>query len=155
MEKVKFEELSLSTEMQRAITEIGYEEASPIQAEAIPALLAGRDVIGQAQTGTGKTAAFSIPAIEGVDTNSRHTPTGSHSRFFTASSTRFGRCVCGSSSTHWVSTSQGSTLSVARSMRTKRWDWAPRTALITPSLGNAILVGFAATSLTPYILAQL
>ncbi|MGY2132621.1 DEAD/DEAH box helicase [Hymenobacter sp. HD11105] len=73
MEKVKFEELSLSTEMQRAITEIGYEEASPIQAEAIPALLAGRDVIGQAQTGTGKTAAFSIPAIEGVDTNSRHT----------------------------------------------------------------------------------
>nr|WP_234997488.1 DEAD/DEAH box helicase [Hymenobacter roseosalivarius] len=59
--------------MQRAITEIGYEEASPIQAEAIPALLAGRDVIGQAQTGTGKTAAFSIPAIEGVDTNSRNT----------------------------------------------------------------------------------
>ncbi|MBC6608964.1 DEAD/DEAH box helicase [Hymenobacter sp. BT188] len=73
MEKVKFEELSLSTEMQRAITEIGYEEASPIQSEAIPALLAGRDVIGQAQTGTGKTAAFSIPAIEGVDTNSRNT----------------------------------------------------------------------------------
>ncbi len=66
MEKVKFEELSLSTEMQRAITEIGYEEASPIQAEAIPALLAGRDVIGQAQTGTGKTAAFSIPAILAV-----------------------------------------------------------------------------------------
>jgi ATP-dependent RNA helicase DeaD len=70
-EKITFESLSLSTEVQRAITEMGYEEASPIQAGAIPALLAGRDVIGQAQTGTGKTAAFSIPAIEGVDTSSR------------------------------------------------------------------------------------
>ncbi|WP_242582297.1 DEAD/DEAH box helicase [Hymenobacter telluris] len=57
--------------MQRAITEVGYEEASPIQSAAIPVLLEGRDVIGQAQTGTGKTAAFSIPAIENIDTNSR------------------------------------------------------------------------------------
>ncbi|UYZ63865.1 DEAD/DEAH box helicase [Hymenobacter weizhouensis] len=71
MEKVKFEELPLSEEMQRAITEVGYEEASPIQTAAIPVLLEGKDVIGQAQTGTGKTAAFSIPAIEKVDTNSR------------------------------------------------------------------------------------
>ncbi|WP_022824770.1 DEAD/DEAH box helicase [Hymenobacter norwichensis] len=70
-EKVRFEALSLSEEMQRAITEVGYEEASPIQAAAIPVLLEGRDVIGQAQTGTGKTAAFSIPAIENIDTNSR------------------------------------------------------------------------------------
>ncbi|NVO33041.1 DEAD/DEAH box helicase [Hymenobacter lapidiphilus] len=69
--KTKFSELTLSEEMQRAITEVGYEEASPIQAGAIPALLGGRDVIGQAQTGTGKTAAFSIPAIELVDTDSR------------------------------------------------------------------------------------
>ena len=70
-EKMKFSELALSEEMQRAISEVGYEEASPIQAGAIPALLAGRDVIGQAQTGTGKTAAFSIPAIERIDTDSR------------------------------------------------------------------------------------
>ncbi|MBT2559389.1 DEAD/DEAH box helicase [Hymenobacter sp. ISL-91] len=70
-QKTKFSELTLSEEMQRAITEVGYEEASPIQAGAIPALLGGRDVIGQAQTGTGKTAAFSIPAIELVDTDSR------------------------------------------------------------------------------------
>ena len=68
---VRFDELNLSQEVQRAITEMGYEEASAIQAAAIPALLAGRDVIGQAQTGTGKTAAFSIPAIEGVDGDSR------------------------------------------------------------------------------------
>ena len=67
----RFDELNLSEEVQRAITEMGYEEASAIQAAAIPVLLAGKDVIGQAQTGTGKTAAFSIPAIDGVDTESR------------------------------------------------------------------------------------
>ena len=71
MEKVKFEELHLSEEMQRAISDLGYEEASPIQTAAIPVLLEGRDVIGQAQTGTGKTAAFGIPAIEGIDLDSR------------------------------------------------------------------------------------
>ncbi|KUG08764.1 DEAD/DEAH box helicase [Solirubrum puertoriconensis] len=71
MEKVKFEELQLSEELQRAITEMGFEEASPIQTAAIPVLLEGKDVIGQAQTGTGKTAAFSIPAIESLDLNSR------------------------------------------------------------------------------------
>ncbi|MBG8553914.1 DEAD/DEAH box helicase [Hymenobacter guriensis] len=69
--KMKFSELTLSEEMQRAIAEVGYEEASPIQEAAIPVMLQGRDVIGQAQTGTGKTAAFSIPAIELVDTDSR------------------------------------------------------------------------------------
>ncbi|MCB2410899.1 DEAD/DEAH box helicase [Hymenobacter lucidus] len=71
MEKVKFEELNLSEEMMRAISDLGYEEASPIQTAAIPVLLEGKDVIGQAQTGTGKTAAFGIPAIEGVDVNSK------------------------------------------------------------------------------------
>ncbi|MGI4835738.1 MAG: DEAD/DEAH box helicase [Janthinobacterium lividum] len=69
--KIRFDELNLSPEVQRAITDMGYEEASPIQSAAIPVLLAGRDVIGQAQTGTGKTAAFSIPAIEGVNGESR------------------------------------------------------------------------------------
>jgi ATP-dependent RNA helicase DeaD len=69
--KVRFDELNLSPEVQRAISEMGYEEASPIQSAAIPVMLAGKDVIGQAQTGTGKTAAFSIPAIEGVNGDSR------------------------------------------------------------------------------------
>ncbi|GAA4505388.1 DEAD/DEAH box helicase [Hymenobacter ginsengisoli] len=69
--KIRFDELNLSPEVQRAISEMGYEEASPIQSAAIPVLLAGKDVIGQAQTGTGKTAAFSIPAIEGVNGESR------------------------------------------------------------------------------------
>ena len=68
---VRFDELNLSEEVQRAITEMGYEEASAIQAAAIPVLLAGKDVIGQAQTGTGKTAAFSIPAIDNIDTESK------------------------------------------------------------------------------------
>ncbi|MFC6999978.1 DEAD/DEAH box helicase [Rufibacter roseus] len=71
MERIKFQELSLSEEIQRAIVDLGYEEASPIQTAAIPLLLEGRDVIGQAQTGTGKTAAFAIPTIESIDPNNR------------------------------------------------------------------------------------
>jgi ATP-dependent RNA helicase DeaD len=67
MKKLKFEELNLSPEVQRAVADMGFEEASPIQSEAIPYLLEGRDVIGQAQTGTGKTAAFGIPTIEKID----------------------------------------------------------------------------------------
>jgi ATP-dependent RNA helicase DeaD len=66
MSKLKFKELSLSKEMNKAIVELGYEEATPIQSEAIPQMLKGLDVIGQAQTGTGKTAAFGIPAIENL-----------------------------------------------------------------------------------------
>ena len=62
--KIKFEELNLSEEIQRAISDMGFEEMSPIQSEAIPYLLNGRDIIGQAQTGTGKTAAFGIPIVE-------------------------------------------------------------------------------------------
>ncbi|MCB0831732.1 MAG: DEAD/DEAH box helicase, partial [Solirubrobacterales bacterium] len=56
-----FKDLGLMPEIQQAIDEIGFEKPSPIQAEAIPELLAGHDVIGQAQTGTGKTAAFGLP----------------------------------------------------------------------------------------------
>ncbi|MCC9165597.1 DEAD/DEAH box helicase [Pontibacter harenae] len=67
MNKIRFEELPLSAEVQRAIADMGFEEASPIQTEAIPVVLQGRDIIGQAQTGTGKTAAFGIPTIEGID----------------------------------------------------------------------------------------
>ncbi len=57
--------------MLRAIDKLGYEQASPIQAEAIPVLMLGRDVVGQSQTGSGKTAAFALPAIEKVDVQLR------------------------------------------------------------------------------------
>jgi ATP-dependent RNA helicase DeaD len=67
MKKIKFDELSLSNEMQEAIGEMGFVEASHIQSEAIPHILEGKDVIGQAQTGTGKTAAFGIPLLETID----------------------------------------------------------------------------------------
>lgn len=53
--------------MLQAIDEMGFTEASPIQAQAIPVLMQGQDVIGQAQTGTGKTAAFGIPLLEMLD----------------------------------------------------------------------------------------
>jgi ATP-dependent RNA helicase RhlE len=59
-----FTELNLSTPLQQAIQAMGFEETTPIQAEAIPPGLAGRDIIGCAQTGTGKTAAFILPALE-------------------------------------------------------------------------------------------
>jgi ATP-dependent RNA helicase DeaD len=59
-----FAELGLSTEIVRTLTGLGYEEPTPIQKQAIPPLLAGRDVVGQAATGTGKTAAFALPLIE-------------------------------------------------------------------------------------------
>lgn len=64
---MKFKELNLSDEMQKAIDEIGFEEATPIQAQSIPYIFEGRDIIGQAQTGTGKTCAFGIPAVDMLD----------------------------------------------------------------------------------------
>ena len=67
-----FAQLNLSDELLDAVTDMGFTAPSPIQAEAIPAIMTGRDVIGQAQTGTGKTAAFGIPALEIVDTTDRH-----------------------------------------------------------------------------------
>ncbi|GFR35875.1 hypothetical protein TCEA9_16870 [Thermobrachium celere] len=72
MTTVKFNELNLSKEILKAIAKLGYEEATPIQSEAIPVILEGHDVIGQAQTGTGKTAAFSIPVIERIDTSKKN-----------------------------------------------------------------------------------
>lgn len=65
---MKFSELGLSQSLLRAIKRSGYEEATPIQEQTIPMVLDGQDVIGQAQTGTGKTAAFSLPIIEHVNT---------------------------------------------------------------------------------------
>ena len=67
METIRFEELDLDARILRAITDMGFEEASPIQAQSIPLELEGLDVIGQAQTGTGKTAAFGIPLLQKVD----------------------------------------------------------------------------------------
>lgn len=67
MENIKFSDLGISAEILRAVEEMGYTQPSPIQSQAIPFVLEGRDVIGQAQTGTGKTAAFAIPIIDLVD----------------------------------------------------------------------------------------
>ncbi len=63
----QFESLGLAPPLLRAVQEAGYESPTPIQARAIPVLLEGRDLIGQAQTGTGKTAAFALPLIQKMD----------------------------------------------------------------------------------------
>ncbi len=62
-----FNDLGLAPEIQQALDELGYQEPSPIQEKAIPELLGGHDVIGQAQTGTGKTAAFGLPLLQHID----------------------------------------------------------------------------------------
>ncbi|MEW9573084.1 DEAD/DEAH box helicase [Rhodanobacter sp. Si-c] len=62
-----FGALALSPEVQKALADVGYESPSPIQAATIPPLLEGRDVLGQAQTGTGKTAAFALPILSRID----------------------------------------------------------------------------------------
>jgi ATP-dependent RNA helicase DeaD len=66
-----FEELDLRPELQRALADLGYEEPTPIQCEAIPPLLAGRDLLGQAATGTGKTAAFALPLLQRLPAGTR------------------------------------------------------------------------------------
>lgn len=73
MDKIRFEELNCSEEIKKAVKDMGFEEATPIQTLAIPLVLEGKDVVGQAQTGTGKTAAFGIPAIDMVDAKKRET----------------------------------------------------------------------------------
>ncbi|MFT5218812.1 MAG: ATP-dependent RNA helicase DeaD, partial [Gammaproteobacteria bacterium] len=62
-----FAEMALSKPLLKALDIVGYEQPSPIQAETIPLLLQGRDVLGQAQTGTGKTAAFALPILSNLD----------------------------------------------------------------------------------------
>jgi ATP-dependent RNA helicase DeaD len=70
---VSFRDLALSDAVLLALADVGYESPSPIQAQTIPVLLSGQDMLGQAQTGTGKTAAFALPALTKIDL-SRHEP---------------------------------------------------------------------------------
>jgi len=70
-QKLTFSQLELSQEIQKAVSSLGYEETTPIQSAAIPVVLQGRDVVGQAMTGSGKTAAFVIPMLEKIQTNSK------------------------------------------------------------------------------------
>ncbi len=72
MQVVNFEELGMIEPILRAIAEMGFEEASAIQAKAIPAMISKKDIIGQAQTGTGKTAAFAIPMLQMIDSEDKH-----------------------------------------------------------------------------------
>ena len=64
---VTFDDLGLSPAVLGALADVGYESPSPIQAATIPVLLAGRDMLGQAQTGTGKTAAFALPMLTRIE----------------------------------------------------------------------------------------
>ncbi len=68
---LRFIDFALAEPLQKAVAEIGYEQPSPIQSQSIPPLLEGRDVIGLAQTGTGKTAAFALPLLSRVDISLR------------------------------------------------------------------------------------
>src|SRR3989304_6171885 len=72
MEMQSFKDLPLSMEVLRSVKELGFESLFPIQAQAIMPLLEGKDVIGQAQTGTGKTAAFGVPMLERLQRNDKH-----------------------------------------------------------------------------------
>ena len=71
-QEMTFRDLGLSETTLKSIEEIGYKTPSPIQAQAIPIVMSGADVVGQAQTGTGKTAAFMLPILEKIDSRSRH-----------------------------------------------------------------------------------
>lgn len=71
MDLLKFEELNLDEKILKAVKDMGFEEASPIQAKAIPVQMEGLDIIGQAQTGTGKTAAFGIPLLQKINPKSK------------------------------------------------------------------------------------
>ena len=66
---IGFESLGVSADLAAALTSLGYEEPTPIQREAIPPLLAGRDLLGQAATGTGKTAAFALPLLQHISSD--------------------------------------------------------------------------------------
>ncbi|WP_255363192.1 DEAD/DEAH box helicase [Cellulosilyticum sp. I15G10I2] len=69
IESILFNQLEITEEIKKAVTDMGFEETTPIQTKAIPVILEGKDVIAQAPTGTGKTCAFGIPAIEAIQTD--------------------------------------------------------------------------------------
>lgn len=71
MEKILFETLNVSEEIKRAIRDMGFEEATPVQSQSIGPMMAGWDMVSQAPTGTGKTCAFGIPLIEGINSTAR------------------------------------------------------------------------------------
>ena len=68
-----FNDFNLSKEVLKAVVEMGFEEPSPIQKQAIPTMLNNEDIIGQAQTGTGKTASFGIPLLQKIDPHLKKT----------------------------------------------------------------------------------
>lgn len=70
--KMRYEDAQIDGRILRAVKELGYEEMTPIQEQAIPLFMTGQDIIGQAQTGTGKTAAFGIPILQKIDPNNRN-----------------------------------------------------------------------------------
>lgn len=72
---IEFTQLELHPQLVQAVVELGYENTTPIQASMIPVMLTGQDVIGQAQTGTGKTAAFSLPILHNLKPGQRHVQT--------------------------------------------------------------------------------
>ena len=69
--QISYKESAIDERIIRAVEEMGFENMTPIQAQAIPVMLEGKDIIGQAQTGTGKTAAFGIPVIQSIDVNNK------------------------------------------------------------------------------------
>lgn len=69
---IKYEQSGLNRKILKAVSEMGYEDMTPIQAQAVPVLLEGKDMIGQAQTGTGKTAAFGIPILQNIDPQNKN-----------------------------------------------------------------------------------
>jgi ATP-dependent RNA helicase DeaD len=73
MQAEKFEDLRISRELRKAVKEVGFEAMTPIQAKAIPLILEGKDIIGQAQTGTGKTLAFGLPLLDSIHPGIRKT----------------------------------------------------------------------------------
>lgn len=68
-----FADLDIDDRVLKALSDVGYESPSPIQAATIPPLLEGKDVVGLAQTGTGKTAAFAVPVLSRIDTSIKQT----------------------------------------------------------------------------------
>lgn len=70
---ITFKDLNLPSALLQAIEKVGYEKPSPIQAKSIPLILEGHDLLGQAQTGTGKTAAFALPMLANIDPDEAYT----------------------------------------------------------------------------------